>query len=162
MRISTRYGSHLPVLLKIVPKTKGDVLELGTGTFSTPVLHYLCVLAKRHLVSYDNDKEWLNIWGRYQCEYHDIKFVNNWDEAKIEKKWDVALVDHSPDFRRVKEIKRLANLAKYIVIHDANGRWERNYYYSTIYPLFKYKKIWDKDDTHTVVLSNFVSLEDLW
>jgi hypothetical protein len=74
----------------------------------------------------------------------------------------VALVDHSPSERRKVDIKRLTKFAKYIVVHDANGRKDKQYGYSKIYPLFKYKKIWSKDGTHTVVLSNFVDLKNLW
>lgn len=172
MRISGNYGTHLAALIKVMSLTKGDVLELGVGMFSTPVLHYLCLLSKRHLVSYDNDKGWvkrfaISTFSNFQYEglYHEFKYVNDWDEAKIEKPWDVVLVDHSPDFRRAVEIKRLAKLAKYIVIHDSNESREkiyRNYHYSDIYPLFKYKKVWDFDKRHATVLSNFISLEKLW
>lgn len=172
MRISGNYGTHLAALIKVTSLTQGDVLELGVGMFSTPVLHYLCILSKRHLVSYDNDKAWIKRFSvssfsnfKYEGPYHKFIYVKNWDEAKIEKPWDVVLVDHSPDTRRIVEIRRLAKLAKYIVIHDSNESGEKiyqNYHYSQIYPLFKFKKVWDYDNRHATVLSNFVSLEDLW
>ena len=139
--VSGNYGTHLAALIAAMSKTDGDVLELGTGIFSTPYLHYQCMNSKRNLVSYDNDKSWLGFFLKYgyENEYHKIIHVNNWDEAKIEKPWDVALVDHSPDHRRVVETRRIANLAKYIIIHDSNDnrRHRRIYQYSEIYPLFK-------------------------
>ena len=49
-------GSHLPVLIKMVLMTDGPILELGTGFFSTPVLHWLCAEKKRKLVSYDSSE----------------------------------------------------------------------------------------------------------
>lgn len=172
MRISGNYGTHLGPLIKVMSLTDGDVLELGLGYFSTPYLHYQCLLDKRHLVSYDNDKGWIRRFATsdfynhmYQGEYHDFKYVEDWAEADIEKPWDVVLVDHSPDPRRAIEVKRLANLAKYIIIHDSNesgGKQFSDYHYSDIYPLFKYKKVWDKENRHATVLSNFVSLDDLW
>lgn len=165
MNVSVNYGTHLPVLIAVMGKTSGDVLELGTGVFSTPYLHYTCMLSKRHLVSYDNSPEWDRFIGYYRSPDHEIVMVDDWEKADIERPWDVALVDHSPDPRRAIEVRRLANFAKYIVIHDSNESGERqyrNYHYSDIYPLFKYKKVWDKDRRHATVLSNFVSLDDLW
>jgi len=72
------------------------------------------------------------------------------------------LIDQTPDSSRREEARRLANLAKYIIIHDSNGRQEKVYHYSEIYPLFKYRTIWDKDSRHATVLSNLVDLEDFW
>jgi hypothetical protein len=54
-------------------KTDGDVLELGLGVFSTPYLHYQCILSKRKLVSYENCKPWMDFFTQrygYQDEYH--------------------------------------------------------------------------------------------
>jgi hypothetical protein len=68
----------------------------------------------------------------------------------------VALVDHSPSERRVEEIKKLAGLAKYIVVHDADPWHERQYHFSTIYPLFKYVYVFEGAEPYTAVLSNFV------
>jgi hypothetical protein len=165
IRVSTRYATHLPCLIKAMEKTKGPVLELGMGVFSTSYLHYQCILSKRKLVSYDNFKEWYNFFATrygYQDKYHELIFVEDYKDAKIEKKWDVVLVDQSPDFSRIETIKRLANRAKYIVIHDSGAKFDRQYHYNTIYPLFKYKTVWDKDTNTSTVLSNFVDLKDFW
>ena len=75
----------------------------------------------------------------------------------------MALIDQSPDHSRHEEAKRLAKWAKYIVIHDSNeGKGYEQYRYNEIYPLFKYKSVWDKDNNHATVLSNFVDLKDFW
>ena len=169
MKISGSYGTLLGPLIACMNKTSGDVLELGMGFFSTPYLHYQCLLSKRHLTSYDNEKGWVDQYSTsdwlhylYLNEYHDIRWAEDWNTIDIEKPWDVVLVDQTPDLARKETVKRLANLAKYIIIHDSNDRHERVYHYSEIYPLFKYIKVWDKDDRHATVLSNFISLEDLW
>lgn len=169
MRISGNYGTHLGALIKVISITSGDVLELGMGLFSTPYLHYQCLLSGRKLVSYDNDKGWVKRFAtsdfgayRYQSSLHEFHFVKNWEDADIEKFWDVVLVDHSPDYRRKEEVKRLADRARYIIIHDSNDKYEKNYQYSEIYPLFKYKKVWDNDQRHATVLSNFENLDNLW
>lgn len=162
MRVSVNYGTHLPALMAVLDHTQGPVLELGTGVFSTPFLHYYCLLHKRHLVSYDNSAEWNGWVDYYKSPDHEILYVDDWDKAQIEKPWDVALVDHSPDVRRIVEVKRLANLAKYIIIHDSNARHEKTYHYSQIYPLFTYRRTWNSDNRHTDILSNFVNLDNLW
>jgi len=120
----------------------------------------MCV--SRCLVSIDNSMEFYEWAKKYQTEFHEIEFVNNWDEADIEKQWDVVLVDHSPSERRVTEIKKLSRLARYIVAHDANGRYDDFYHYSTIYPLFKYKYVFSAVEPSTVILSNFVDLGSFW
>jgi hypothetical protein len=145
-------------------RTTGDVLELGMGVFSTPYLHYQCILSERKLVSYENFKEWMQFFidYHYECPNHEINFVEKYSDAKIDKLWDVVLIDQTPDSSRTEEIKRLAWLAKYIIIHDSNGNKEKTYHYSTIYPLFKYRTIWNKDKNHATVLSNWVDLKDFW
>ena len=164
MNVSGNYGTHLPALIKAMEKSDGSVLELGMGLFSTPYLHYQCLLTKRKLVSYENSKSYMQFFldYGYQNEYHEIIFVDKYEDAKIDKPWDVVLIDQTPDSSRVIEIKRLANLAKYLVIHDSNGRYENVYHYSEIYPLFKYQTVWDKDANHATVLSNLVKLDNFW
>ena len=162
MQVSQNYGTHLGALIKVMSLTSGDVLELGTGVFSTPYLHYACLLAKRHLVSYDNDARWMHWVDYYKGPYHEIKYVKKWEDADIEKPWDMVLVDHTPSIRRKEDIKRIANLAKYIIIHDSSETYHDTYAYHEIYPLFKYRKDWTFDHRPATVLSNFVDLEDLW
>jgi hypothetical protein len=161
MEIKKAWGSHLPVLMKVISLTEGDVLELGMGLYSTPYLHWAC-LNKRKLVSYDNDSE---IFPSLKKEYgeglHEVNFVDDWSKIDIEKPWDVVLVDHAPVARRSEEIKRLANFAKFIVIHDSQERDDKTYHYSTIYPLFKYKLVFDKAKPPTTLLSNFVDINNL-
>lgn len=169
MTLSGNYGTHLAPLIQAVNKTDGDILELGIGIFSTPYLHYQAILSKRHVTSIDSEPGWVNrfkssqVSGHlYQCEYHDLICVPNYDEAKIEKPWDVALVDHSPSSRRITDIKRLASFAKYIIIHDSAERKDREYHYSEIYPLFKYRTDWTHDANPATVLSNLVDLKNFW
>lgn len=169
MKISGNYGTHLGPLIACMNKSTGDVLELGLGWFSTPYLHYQCLLSKRHLTSVDGEQGWIHRFADsdfahhlYRGEYHDFLHAEDWDKLPIDKPWDVVLVDQTPDTERIKSIRRLADLAKYIVIHDSNPKYERVYGYSQIYSLFKYQRVWDKDDRHATVLSNLVTLDDLW
>lgn len=161
MNVSIRYSTHLPVLMEVMKRTVGDVLELGPGVFSTPILHWLCEKQKRNLLTIESDLKWLRFCRKYyRTDYHKFMYVEDWDQARkvIGKEWDVVLVDHSPSARRVTEIALLANLTKYIVIHDADERKDGEYHYSTIYPLFKYRYNFAEVEPATTVLSNFIDL----
>jgi len=166
MNVSGNYATHLPALIKAMEKTNGDVLELGMGIFSTPFLHYRCILSNRKLISYENFKNWMQFFidYHYECPNHEINFVEDYANAQIDRPWDVVLIDQTPDAERIKAVKRVANLAKYIIIHDSNedAKSDSVYHYSEIYPLFKYKTVWDKDKNHATVLSNFYDLTDFW
>ena len=160
---SIRYSTHLPVLLEALNRTTGDVLELGAGTYSTPVLHWLCRAQKRNLLTIESHGKWSWFCSQYLAtDTHKHLHIPEWDDAEdaINKEWDVVLVDHSPSERRVKEIVKLANLAKYIVIHDSDARKDREYHYSTIYPLFKYRFDFTEVEPATTVLSNFFDVKD--
>jgi hypothetical protein len=153
------WGSHLPVLIKIVNMTKGPVLELGMGMYSTPFLHWACY-PDRELVSYENSWECYKINKQYNEGKHKVYFIMNWDEAKIETRWEVVLVDHSPSRRRIKDIFRLKDLADYIVVHDTQRSF-RFCDYNQIYPLFKYRYDFKSVIPYTTVLSNLKDLKDL-
>lgn len=163
MNVSIRYSTHLPVLMEVMKRSSGDVLELGPGVFSTPVLHWLCQEKKRNLLTIESDLKWLRFCRKYyRTDYHKFAYIENWDQAKdlINKPWDVVLVDHSPSERRVKEIALLANLAKYIVIHDSDARKDSEYHYPSIYSLFKFRYDFTEVEPATTILSNFVDLKD--
>lgn len=163
MDVSMRYSTFIPMLLEVMARTNGDVLELGPGVFSTPLLHWLCERQKRNLVTIENKWHWHKFVKQYlETDRHQFIFVRNWDDAEpyINKEWDVALIDHSPSGRRIVEIEKLANLAKYLVVHDSEPWKEKEYHYSRIYPLFKYRFNFDKADHQTAVLSNFYPVND--
>ena len=156
------WASHMPLLIKILDMSEGPVLELGIGPFSTPLLHALCAVKNRLLISYENDKSYFDSHNSFESVQHQIKYVESWDDADIEHiQWGLALVDHAPAKRRVTEIRRLVNHADYVVIHDSNGRFENWYHYSLIYPLFKYQYEYGVLMPHTTVLSNLHDVSNL-
>jgi len=162
MWVSIKYSTHLPVLMEVMNRTTGDVLELGPGVFSTPVLHWMCETKGRNLLSIENDPKWSWFCRQFfETDKHKHILVKDWDEAKvhIDKPWDVVLIDHSPSKRRVKEITILANKAKFMVLHDADPDKDWDYHYSTIYPLFKYKYLFTDAFHNVALLSNFIDLK---
>lgn len=162
MKMSVRYGSHMPVLMKIFSLTNGPILELGTGLYSTPYLHFACLPTNRKLVSCDNDESWIRNFKDYRTDFHEVNLIDDWGKLDTSGDWDIVLVDHGPDERRHIEAKRFANKAKYIILHDSNPEYDYLYKYSEIYPFFKYR--FDNVSAHpnTTVLSNFENLDNLW
>ena len=158
MRMGFRkeYSTHQPMLIKTVQRSKGPVLELGAGLFSTPLLHWLCL--GRKLVTYEHDVDYYNFAKKFRSRNHRIYFVDDWDDADIERAWGVALVDHAPAIRRKDDIARLAHHAYSIVIHDTQGRANKHYHYNEIFPLFKYQKGYPKLLPQTMILSNFTDV----
>ena len=133
MRINKAWSSHLPILIKLLSITDGDVLEMGIGFYSTPFLHWAC-FEKRKLVSYENNPKYMGYFKSFISDQHNIVFVEDWDNADIERPWDIVFIDHAPSLRRKEEVRRLANWAKYIVVHDTQPNAENKYRYNEIYP----------------------------
>ena len=162
IKVSIRYGSHMKPLLQALLKTRGVVLELGVGIFSTHTLHWLCALQKRRLTTMENNRHWYN-WGmQYKTDTHQVIRIKDWDDAPIDRQWDVVLVDHSPDARRAFEIARLAKRARYIIAHDADWRYSQQYGYDHAFLLFKHQLLYNDIEPATMILSNFENLEMFW
>jgi hypothetical protein len=48
-------ATHIPLLIRVFDISEGDVLEVGTGWFSTLVLHWLAHIYKRQVYSYSTN-----------------------------------------------------------------------------------------------------------
>lgn len=154
--------THLPLLLRVFTESEGDVLEMGTGYFSTLVFHWLAEMSKRRIVSYESQESWYQKALKYHTGTQEIIKVDNWDNAPIESQhWGMAFVDHHPNHRRHIDIKRLANNADFIVIHDTELEHDNQYHYTEVFPLFKYRYDFTKFYPYTSVVSNFKDLSNL-
>jgi predicted O-methyltransferase YrrM len=159
MKFKKQMGSYMPVLLNLLYKTTGPVLELGTGIFSTPVMHWACFDKKRPLISYENNPDYFKLNEQYNYDFHKIYFINDWNSIDIEKTWDVVLIDCAPALSRKDVAKKLSNYAQYIILHDTWWKEESHFHYKEIFPLFKYKFDYFKEKpAYTSVLSNFIDL----
>lgn len=161
-----RMATHLPLLLRVFEVSEGDVLEMGTGYFSTLILRWYCEMFGRELYSFESIKSWYEKNKAKPKEFHHLFYTPNFDKAEIERHWGLAFIDHGPNERRVKEIERLANYAEYIVIHDTQPNFHNvdlptNYHYEKIWPLFKYRYDYTKLLPWTSVVSNFHNLDFL-
>jgi hypothetical protein len=130
-------GSYLPILMKLLPITTGPILELGCGNFSTPFLHWSCHPTKRRLVTYENNKNYYNIFlapiagnkRNLQNDFHEVHWVKTYDEVNYSEPWSIAFVDQDPGESRLESVVRLHH-AEYVVVHDTELRrslWKQSF-----------------------------------
>lgn len=121
MEVAVKYGSHMPALLACVAVTDGPVLELGVGHFSTPQLHAFCGAMGRALVSVELDEVWRHEFSRWLSSPRAHSFYSGIPlEMLVEKRYGVALIDHSPGgANRAAAFKALIDVCDYVVMHDA-------------------------------------------
>ena len=151
--LSDTGSTHLPVLISALSRTSGDVLELGTGKYSTPVLHELCEEQKRRLFSYESNRDYYERVKHFQTRLHSVEHIENFDEASIEQDWSLVFIDHAPADRRIVDIERVKTHSDYIVCHDTEPESDCIYEYSKTFKNFLYRWDYTKFETHTTVLS---------
>lgn len=172
MKFDPGWSSHYPILVKVLNQIQtGDVLELGMGPFSTPLLHWLCVDKGLKLFSFDNDPKYWELNQKFATatSFHQMSLIlnDNWDDlwqgpfSLADKHFSVAFVDHKPAKRRYLDIAKLAKLADLVIIHDSEPEQDKYYAYRRIWPLFKYRFDYTKAKPHTTVLSNINDLSFL-
>ena len=158
MTTHRRWGSHLPVLMKLFPLTSGVILELGTGIYSTPYLHWSCFLANRKLISYESQEKYYEKARQYRNSRHRVRFAEDWDKLDIEGFFDIIFIDIHPGSKRKNLAAKLKDSGLFIVLHDSEPTEDDCYKYSEIYPLFKYQYHYTKINPNTSVLSNFLDI----
>ena len=155
-------ATHIPLLVRVFDLSEGDVLEVGTGYFSTLVLHWLATISQRQVYSYESKESWYGRAKKYENAYHHIVLCNDWETADFDqRRWGMAFIDHSPGWRRPREVARLANLAEYIVIHDTDPEREGHYEFSKVWGLFKYRYDYNRLWPSSAVVSNFHDLSHI-
>ncbi len=157
MRIQLGRGSHLPVLMKLLPMTDGPILELGGGYCSTPFLHWACHPTKRTVVTYENNPDYYDFVQRHQTQFHTVNCITDWDTIELSAPWSIAFVDQGPEEARVSTIKKLLH-AEYVVVHDTQNRNRRRHGYPEVFRLFTSQYHYEADPP-TSVLSNLHSFE---
>lgn len=148
------FSSHYPILIKAIQETKGEVLELGTGTFSTPLIHWLCHGKERLVTSCENHPEYIEFAKQYVDIGHQVASVEDWSRLDFGSNYSVVFIDHSPKRprQRADDAIRFVD-AELVVLHDT-GRDLHKYGYERVFPLFKYRY----DKNNTTVLSNYIDV----
>lgn len=169
---NTEWGTHSAPLITVVNNTTGPVLEMGSGDFSTPLLHALCAKNNRMLVTADMDSKWLSYFKDLATSHHifqnvdpywiDGRYNPSWDKVGGNQLWDVVFIDHSPGRRRVADIIRLRPVTKIFVVHDTEANPEADYGYEPTLSSFKYKYVYDRFPTQTTVVSDVIDVRNFF
>jgi len=158
INLGKSYTTHVGVLVKVLQMSKGDVIEMGTGPYSTPLLHWVCKGMGRHLISYEDNLEYYNFARQYRSGFHSIRQVTDWDKVGIPPHCGVVLIDHMPSIRRGIDALRFKDSADYIILHDTEA--VKTYGYDKIWPNFKYIYTWKESCPWVSVVSNFKDLSN--
>jgi predicted O-methyltransferase YrrM len=150
-RIRVNYGSHLPLLIKVIESTKGGVIELGSGFYSTMMLHWMC--RKRTLLTCESSAEYYRFMLPFSSENHMVKLINDWEKCDdISLPWSVAFVDLSPAKYRGIILPKLTHV-DYVVVHDTEKKYYDKYGYSDdIMSMYQYQL--NSRRYNTSILSN--------
>ena len=151
-----RWGTHIAMLIKTVQLTDKPVLELGSGPYSTPILHWLCRGKGLKLYTYEDTPIFYEFARDFISKLHQVTFINNWDEIPMTRQYGVVFIDHHPTERRGVDVLKFKDNADFIVIHDSNK--EKVYGYDKCWAHFKYRYDWKEANPTTTVLSNFVDV----
>ena len=155
-------GSHVPFLAAAVARTKGTVLEFGTGWWSTPMLHWMCQ-GKRVLHSYETDLAWLEQMLQFSGKDHVLMHIKDWDRLMPPAEASVAFVDCSVDESRLEHhrprlVRRLKALrTHFIVCHDTEADIRPaagDYGWAELDGLFKYQSTFKGIRPWTTVYSD--------
>lgn len=129
------FSSHQPVLIHTLNTiTEGDVLEYGMGWHSTPIMHIICGMQGRNLLSVETDKNWFNKFVGYRSEKHELVRLDEdelckWTHPFFTKKYSVAFIDGAPGWARHIVLNKLKDYADYFVVHDTEEA-VRNFKYT--------------------------------
>jgi hypothetical protein len=151
--LSKNYTTHMGVLIKVLMNSTGDVIECGGGPFSTPLLHWLCKMQGRKLITYENHPDYFEFERHFQSMNHSVRRVEDWDKIKIPDHVGVVFIDHHPPERRMVETLRFKEVADFVVIHDSE-RVSLEYNRPEVYDQFKHRFDWKDCKPWTTVLSN--------
>ena len=154
------YATHMPMVMSIAFNTSGPILEMGCGNYSTYVLHEICKLTGRRLVTLDEKPDWINKFRFMANGYHEFHLVRDWSSFSLidNIKWSMVLIDHAPGERRKVDIARLKCNADYLIVHDTE---EAGYKYEPVLNSFKFRFDYKIIRPWTTVISNEHNLDFL-
>lgn len=151
------WTTHMGVLVRVLLNSEGDVVELGAGPASTPLLHWVCKDMNRRLITYESNEDYYQYARQYRSRHHKIVKVNNWDEVDTKTRRGVVFIDHAPEERRGVEALRFKDSADFVVMHDSNIEKD----YAEALRHYKYVYTWKASPPWTTVASNFHDLYSL-
>ena len=152
------YATHMPMVSAMAAKTQGPILEMGCGHYSSYILHEVCKVMGRTLVTLDEKPDWIEEFKFLKSPFHELYLVDDQALCSLidNVRWSMVLIDHAPGERRKFDIERLKDKADFLIIQDTE---EAGYEYEKVLPQFKYRFDYKIVRPWTTVVSNFHDLE---
>ncbi len=146
--------------MKLVQNTTGTIMEVGSGMFSTPLLHWMCFENKRSLITVERHLHYLDFANKFKTLSHKVLHIKELEKADLNEHYSIVFIDHTPKKPRTRGDDALLfkDKADYVVLHDAGVNGKQKYGYDQLYSQFKYRYDWTGATPHTTVLSNFVDV----
>ena len=111
------YATHIEPLINAALETEGDILELGCGDYSTPILSAIALHRGNRFVVNSSDPEWANRFRNYA----EVEIVD-WNTWIPSGNWGLIMLDNEQlTCDRIKWIPKLSKICKKIVMHDADA-----------------------------------------
>ncbi len=157
----TGYGTHITPLIAAVMSTYSNVIEMGMGDYSTPLLHEIIKSEiyhgkDRRLISVESDLAWAKNFEDLKTPWHELLHINDWKDFEFPDDISVMFIDHAPAERRIVDIEKFKNRVSVIVVHDTE---KTNYYgYERILSKFKYRFEYERYSKRTTLLSNTIDV----
>lgn len=165
-------GSHVAMLATSFMRAirhcwEGAVAELGSGWWSTPLLHGMARVWRQTLYTLETDREWFDTLSElYASEDHRFVRVSKWKDAieVLPEKLALAFVDFSPGEERVDAVLQLQDRADIIVAHDVEADIPPSagaYGWARLHGVFRYEFIWEDVRPWTAVWSNRIDVRTI-
>lgn len=155
------FSTHQPVVIHMLNTIiEGDVLEFGMGWNSTPLMHLICGLQGRNLLSIDTDPDWFKKFTNFESPWHHVEVVAqgpiyDGSHDMFKRRYAIAFVDAAPAQIRQPVIERIKDVADYVIVHDSECTFQgRQNVYAYDFSMYKHVLHFRPMNPATSVLSN--------
>jgi len=142
MKVNNGFGSHKFVLEHMIKMLDNKtVLELGSGDYSTSLIHNNVGDVNGKVITIDTDLDWLSKYFHLKTDFHDLIHydmdkLNGFFESDTNT-WGLVFVDSGSWDSRMWAMEKYNKTADYIILHDCDYFPNNNLIGETIKPVNK-------------------------
>lgn len=144
------FASHQKVLLYALNLNDKPILELGSGDASTPLIHAVVAPKRLKILTLDQNLEWLKKYTYLKNEFHSFGYYSDEDiysfYASDSEQWGLVFIDNGTWNARTEAVKKYADIADYIILHDCDYFADSGELGFTIEPIENMAQITGKRD----------------
>lgn len=137
--------------MKYLLQTSGEIIELGSGNYSTPLINAIVNSSGRTATTIDNNEQWLEKFRYLENANHRLMYIPDWNSFHVTQNYSVAFVDHAdaPLHRRWLQVLKLIPYSDFIIVHDSE---DSLYGYREIMNMVDVVEVFDRYQSQTLVL----------